>query len=70
MSHAVMLKGFDVKFRQLNSLLDSLEGQLKAENTNPKAWTPEQRAVLSLLLNVLNNFYNVVSELAASVRDD
>jgi hypothetical protein len=70
MSHAVELVGFDVKFRQLSVLLDSFEFHLKAENATLKTWSADQRAILNLMSNIFDAFYNSVSELAARVRDD
>ena len=70
MPNKVLLKDFDVMFKQAQAGLEKIGRRSLMEDAKPRVWTRDQVDDLDNIIDTLTLLANSVSELAARVRDD
>jgi hypothetical protein len=70
MPNKVLLKNFDVMFKQAQTGLEKTGSRSLMEDAKPRVWTRDQVDDLDNIIGTLTLLANFVSELVARVRND
>lgn len=70
MPSKVLLKNFDVTFKQAQAGLAKIGRRSLMEDAKPRVWTRDQVDDLDNIIDTLTLLANSVAEVAARVRDD
>ena len=70
MPNKVLLKNFDVVFKQTQAGIEKIGHRSLVEDAKPRVWTRDQVNDLDSIIDTLTLLADSVSELAARVRDD